>query len=99
LIGPNAAIRGENLAAGARGGGKIVFFGKEARRGCATSRGGTGGAVRTERPGLAAWRSLQILVLTNPAGNDYGFEHIFSRQIESLVVETRRSWALTTKRK
>ena len=41
--------------------------------------------LRTERPGLAA-----LALTTNPsvltaAGNDYGFERIFSRQIESLV--------------
>lgn len=69
-----------------RGGGKIIFFGN----------GGSAAdslhlaaelvvRLRAERPGLAA-----LALTTNPsvltaAGNDYGFERIFSRQIESLV--------------
>ncbi len=41
--------------------------------------------LREERPGLAA-----IALTTNPsvltaASNDYGFEHVFARQIEALV--------------
>jgi D-sedoheptulose 7-phosphate isomerase len=76
----------EKSAAALRGGGKIVFFG---------NGGSAADAVhlaaelvvrlRAERPGLAA-----LALTTNPsvltaAGNDYGFERIFSRQIESLV--------------
>src|SRR3989440_11238761 len=76
----------EKSAAALRAGGKIVFFGN----------GGSAAdalhlaaellvRLRTERPGLAA-----LALTTNPsvltaAGNDYGFERIFSRQIESLV--------------
>jgi D-sedoheptulose 7-phosphate isomerase len=52
--------------------------------------------LRTERPSLAA-----LALTTNPsiltaAGNDYGFEHIFSRQIESLVSEHDVLVALST---
>ena len=41
--------------------------------------------LRADRPGLAA-----LALTTNPsvltaASNDYGFEHVFARQIESLV--------------
>ena len=41
--------------------------------------------LRADRPGLAA-----VALTTNPsvltaASNDYGFEHVFARQIESLV--------------
>ena len=76
----------EKSAAALRGGGKLVFFG---------NGGSAAGALhlaaelivrlRMERPGLAA-----LALTTNPsvltaAGNDYGFERIFSRQIESLV--------------
>jgi D-sedoheptulose 7-phosphate isomerase len=76
----------EKCASALRAGGKIVFFG---------NGGSAADAVhlaaelvvrlRTERPGLAA-----LALTTNPsvltaAGNDYGFEKIFSRQIESLV--------------
>ena len=76
----------EKCAAALRGGGKIVFFGN----------GGSAAdsmhlaaelvvRLRTERAGLPA-----LALTTNPsvltaAGNDYGFEKIFSRQIESLV--------------
>src|SRR5438309_385775 len=78
----------EKSAAALRAGGKIVFFGN----------GGSAAdalhlaaellvRLRTERPGLAA-----LALTTNPsvltaAGNDYGFERIFSRQIESLVAK------------
>jgi D-sedoheptulose 7-phosphate isomerase len=76
----------EKSAAALRGGGKLVFFGN----------GGSAAdalhlaaelivRLRMERPGLAA-----LALTTNPSvltavGNDYGFERIFSRQIESLV--------------
>src|SRR6201981_313070 len=76
----------ERSAAALRAGGKIVLFGN----------GGSAAdalhiaaelvvRLRTERPGLAA-----LALTTNPsvltaAGNDYGFERIFARQIESIV--------------
>ena len=87
----------EKSAAALRGGGKIVFFG---------NGGSAADAVhlaaelvvrlRAERPGLAA-----LALTTNPsvltvAGNDYGFERIFSRQIESLVARGDTLVALST---
>jgi D-sedoheptulose 7-phosphate isomerase len=76
----------EKSSAALRAGGKLVFFGN----------GGSAAdslhlsaelvvRLRAERPGLPA-----LSLTTNPsvltaAGNDYGFERIFSRQIESLV--------------
>ena len=87
----------EKSAAALRAGGKIVFFGN----------GGSAAdalhlaaellvRLRTERPGLAA-----LALTTNPsvltaAGNDYGFERIFSRQIESLVTKQDILVALST---
>lgn len=87
----------EKSAAALRAGGKIVFFGN----------GGSAAdaqhisaelvvRLRTERPGLAA-----LALTTNPsvltaAGNDYGFERIFSRQIESLVSRDDVLVALST---
>src|SRR5438093_7670320 len=87
----------EKSAAALRAGGKIVFFGN----------GGSAAdaqhlaaellvLLRMERPGLAA-----LALTTNPsvltaAGNDYGFERIFSRQIESLVAKQDILVALTT---
>jgi D-sedoheptulose 7-phosphate isomerase len=87
----------EKSAAALRGSGKVVFFGN----------GGSAAdalhlaaelivRLRMERPGLAA-----LALTTNPsvltaAGNDYGFERIFSRQIESLVARQDILVALTT---
>src|SRR5882672_12007567 len=76
----------EKSAAALRGGGKLVFFGNG---GSAADALHLAAALivrlRMERPGLAA-----LALTTNPSvltavGNDYGFERIFSRQIESLV--------------
>jgi len=87
----------EKSAAALRAGGKVVFFGN----------GGSAAdalhlaaelivRLRAERKGLAA-----LALTTNPsvltaAGNDYGFERIFSRQIESLVAEKDVLVALST---
>jgi D-sedoheptulose 7-phosphate isomerase len=87
----------EKSAAALRGSGKVVFFGN----------GGSAAdalhlaaelivRLRMERPGLAA-----LALTTNPsvltaAGNDYGFERIFSRQIESLVARQDILVTLTT---
>ncbi|PYT43401.1 MAG: phosphoheptose isomerase [Acidobacteria bacterium] len=87
----------EKSAAALRAGGKLVFFGN----------GGSAAdalhvaaelvvRLQTERPGLAA-----LALTTNPsvltaAGNDYGFEFIFSRQIEALVSKEDVLVALTT---
>jgi D-sedoheptulose 7-phosphate isomerase len=87
----------EKSASALRAGGKLVFFGN----------GGSAAdalhlaaelivRLRAERKGLAA-----LALTTNPsvltaAGNDYGFEHIFSRQIESLVAPQDVLVALST---
>jgi D-sedoheptulose 7-phosphate isomerase len=77
--------------------GKIVFFGNG---GSASDAAHLAAELvvrlRAERPGLAA-----MALTTNPsvltaAGNDYGFEHIFSRQIESLVAKNDVLVALST---
>lgn len=76
----------ERAAAALRAGGKLVFFGN----------GGSAAdaqhlaaelivRLRSERPGLPA-----LSLTTNPsvltaAANDYGFDQVFARQIESLV--------------
>ena len=87
----------ERSAAALRAGGKLVFFGN--------------GGSAADALHLAAEfvvklhsnrRSLAALALTtNPsvltaAGNDFGFEHIFSRQIESLVAPKDVLVALST---
>ena len=87
----------EKSAAALRSGGKLVFFG---------NGGSAADAIhlaaelvvrlRSERKGLAAIAlSTNASVLT-AAANDYGFEHIFSRQIESLVSQHDILVALST---
>jgi len=87
----------EKSAAALRADGKLVFFGN----------GGSAAdaqhlvaelvvRLRTDRPGLAA-----LALTTNPSvltavGNDYGFERIFSRQIEALVTKQDVLVALST---
>jgi D-sedoheptulose 7-phosphate isomerase len=76
----------EKSAAALCAGGKIVFFGNGGSASDAMHLAAELVVrLRTERQGLAA-----LALTTNPsvltaAGNDYGFERIFSRQIESLV--------------
>ena len=41
--------------------------------------------LRVERPGLPALALTTNTSILTAAGNDYGFERIFSRQVESLV--------------
>ena len=87
----------EKSAAALRAGGKIVFFGNGGSAADALHLSGELVVkLRTERPGLAA-----LALTTNPsvltaAGNDYGFEKIFSRQIESLVAKQDVLVALST---
>jgi D-sedoheptulose 7-phosphate isomerase len=87
----------ERSAAALRAGGKIVLFGNGGSAADALHLAAELVVrLRTERPGLAA-----LALTTNPsvltaAGNDYGFEHIFSRQIESLVAKKDILVALST---
>src|SRR6202045_4769228 len=76
----------QKCAAALRAGGKIVFFGNGGSAADALHLAAELVVkLRAERPGLAA-----LALTTNPsvltaAANDYGFENIFARQIESLV--------------
>ena len=76
----------EKGAAALQKGGKIVFFGNGGSAADALHLAAELVVkLQSERHGLAA-----LALTTNPsiltaAGNDYGFEQIFSRQIESLV--------------
>ncbi len=87
----------EKSAAALRAGGKLVFFGNGGSAADAQHLAAELVVrLRTERPGLAA-----LALTTNPsvltaAGNDYGFERIFSRQIESLVAKQDILVALST---
>src|SRR6266446_4080550 len=87
----------EKSAAALRAGGKIVLFGNGGSAADALHLAAELVVrLRAERKGLAA-----LALTTNPsvltaAGNDYGFERIFSRQIESLVAANDILVALTT---
>jgi D-sedoheptulose 7-phosphate isomerase len=76
----------ERSASALRAGGKAVFFGNGGSAADALHLSAELVVrLREDRRGLAA-----LALTTNPsvltaAGNDYGFEQIFSRQIESLV--------------
>ncbi len=87
----------EKSAAALRGGGKIVFFGNGGSAADALHLAAELVVrLRADRAGIAA-----LALTTNPsvltaAGNDYGFERIFSRQIESLVAPQDVLVALST---
>jgi D-sedoheptulose 7-phosphate isomerase len=76
----------EKSAAALRNGGKIVFFG---------NGGSASDAIhlsaelvvrlRTTRPGLPSLALTANPSVLTAAANDFGFEQIFARQIESLV--------------
>src|SRR4030088_2059397 len=87
----------EKSAAALRAGGKLVVFGNGGSAADALHLAAELVVkLRDDRRGLAA-----LALTTNPsvltaAGNDYGFEQIFSRQIESLVSEQDVLVALST---
>src|SRR5712664_1860919 len=84
----------EKSAGALRGGGKLVFFGNGGSAADAQHLAAEL-VVRllTERPALALTTNPSVLTA---AGNDYGFERIFSRQIESLVAKNDILVALST---
>jgi len=87
----------ERSAAALRGGGKLVFFGNGGSAADALHLAAELVVrLRTERPGLAALALTANPSVLTAAGNDYGFERIFSRQIESLVVTPDVLVALST---
>ena len=87
----------EKSAAALRSGGKIIFFGNGGSAADALHLAAELVVrLRIRRPGLAA-----LALTTNPAvltaaGNDYGFDEIFARQIESLAEHRDILVALST---
>src|SRR5713101_4504634 len=85
LLGRIAQVA-ERAAAALAEGNKIVLFGNGGSAADAQHMAAELVVrLRADRPGLAA-----LALTTNPsvltaASNDYGFEHVFARQIESLV--------------
>jgi D-sedoheptulose 7-phosphate isomerase len=87
----------EKSAAALRGGGKLVFFGNGGSAADALHLAAELVVrLRMERPGLAALALTANPSVLTAAGNDYGFERIFSRQIESLVAAEDVLVALST---
>jgi D-sedoheptulose 7-phosphate isomerase len=96
LVGRIAAFA-EKSAAALRAGGKLVFFGNGGSAADALHLAAELVVrLRTERQGLAALALTANPSVLTAAGNDYGFEHIFSRQIESLVASQDVLVALST---
>jgi len=87
----------EKSAAALRAGGKIVFFGNGGSASDAMHLAAELVVrLRTERQGLAAQALTTNPSVLTAAGNDYGFERIFSRQIESLLAPQDVLVALST---
>jgi len=87
----------EVAAKAIRAGGKVVFF---ANGGSAAEAQHLAAelVVRLERtrPGIPALSLATNASILTAAGNDLGFEHIFARQIESMVSEKDVLVALST---
>src|SRR5258708_37217578 len=84
-------------AAALRGGGKAVFFGNGGRRADPLHLAAELVVkLRDNRRGLAALALTANPSVLTAAGNDYGFEQIFARQIESLVAPQDVLVALST---
>src|SRR5712664_1161577 len=76
----------QRSASAIRRGGKLVFFGNGGSAADAQHLAAELVVrLRTERPGLPALALTTNTSVLTAAANDYGFEQIFSRQIESLV--------------
>ena len=76
----------EKSAAAIREGNKLVFFGNGGSAADAQHLAAELVVrLRDERPGIPALALTTNTSVLTAAANDYGFEHVFSRQIESLV--------------
>jgi D-sedoheptulose 7-phosphate isomerase len=76
----------QKCAASLRGGGKIVFFGNGGSAADALHLAAELVVkLHDDRRALAALALPANPSVLTAAGNDYGFEHIFSRQIEALA--------------
>jgi D-sedoheptulose 7-phosphate isomerase len=84
-------------AAAVRAGHKLVFFGNGGSAADAQHLAAEMTVrLQAERPGIAALALTTNASVLTAAGNDYGFERIFSRQVESLVAAGDVAVALST---
>jgi D-sedoheptulose 7-phosphate isomerase len=80
-----------------RAGGKLVFFGNGGSAADAQHLAAELVVrLRKDRPGMAALSLTSNPSVLTAAGNDYGFERLFARQIESLVTPGDVLVALST---
>ena len=80
-----------------RPGGKIVFFGNGGSAADAQHLAAELAVrLRNDRPSLAALALTTNSSVLTAAGNDFGFERIFERQVESLVAPGDVLVALST---
>src|SRR5262249_36309443 len=87
----------EKSAAALEAGGKLVFFGNGGSAADAQHLAAELVVrLRNERRGLAALALTTNTSILTAAGNDYGFDHVFARQIESLVLKQDVLVALST---
>src|SRR5512137_2993886 len=87
----------ERSATTLRAGGKIVFFGNGGSAADALHLAAELVVrLRSDRRGLAALALTANPSVLTAAGNDYGFEQIFSRQVESLLAPADVLVALST---
>jgi D-sedoheptulose 7-phosphate isomerase len=76
----------ERAAAALQAGGKLIFFGNGGSAADAQHLAAELVVrLRDDRPGLAALALTTNTSILTAASNDYGFDHVFSRQIESLA--------------
>ncbi len=91
------AVFAERAAAAIRGGGKIVYFGNGGSAADAQHLAAEFTVrMQMDRPGIAALALTTNTSVLTAAGNDFGFEQIFSRQIESLVAKRDLVVAIST---
>ena len=87
----------QKCAASLRAGGKVVFFGNGGSAADALHLAAELVVkLHDDRRGLAALALTANPSVLTAAGNDYGFEQIFARQIESLVAAQDIIVALST---
>ncbi|HLZ93269.1 MAG TPA: SIS domain-containing protein [Candidatus Acidoferrum sp.] len=87
----------QKSAAAVRAGGKIIFFGNGGSAADALHLAAELVVkLSADRPGLAALALTANPSVLTAAGNDYGFERIFARQIESLASQHDVLVALST---
>jgi D-sedoheptulose 7-phosphate isomerase len=87
----------ERAAEALRTGGKLVFFGNGGSAADALHLAAEFVVrLQADRRGLAALALTANPSILTAAGNDYGFERVFSRQIESLVAPHDVLVALST---